>query len=278
MSAPKLWGVYGQPFVDLSPYLDVRALEALDAEITAGLARVETSYTGGTLKHMGVAAPWVRDDGYRDAMHAIEAMSPDEFRVFIELGDYEDPPEFDTSLEARSKYAFGDETDYPFSRAQMRLLAYRHSVYFPWKVCYHLLENDRWEDKHSGDGKDYLDEAREYFPATIDFIERLPFTEIGRCVLFGLEPNDHATLHRDTEPGKSLGVAQCITLAPRPGKRFYLQNAPEDPRTVVSAPAYWFNDMDYHGVLADPYFRYSIRIDGAFEPAFARELQRRGRR
>ena len=26
MSAPKLWGIYGQPFVDLSPYLDVRAL------------------------------------------------------------------------------------------------------------------------------------------------------------------------------------------------------------------------------------------------------------
>ena len=30
MSAPKLWGIYGQPFVDLSPYLDVRALDFPD--------------------------------------------------------------------------------------------------------------------------------------------------------------------------------------------------------------------------------------------------------
>ena len=136
MSAPKLWGVYGQPFLDLSSYVDLRALGALDAELTAGLARVETGYTGGTLKWMGVAAPWVLDDGYRDAMHAVLAMSPDEFREFLSLGDYEDPPEFDHSLEKRAAYSFGDETDRPFSRAQERLLAYRHGVYFPWKVCY----------------------------------------------------------------------------------------------------------------------------------------------
>jgi Rieske 2Fe-2S family protein len=33
--------------------------------------------------------------------------------------------------------------------------------------------------------------------------------------------------------------------------------------------------MDYHGVLPDPYFRYSIRIDGVFDPTFLRELEDR---
>ena len=153
----------------------------------------------------------------------------------------------------------------------------RHGAYFPWKCCYHLLANERWEDKHSGDGKGFTDEVLEHFPHTVEFIRTLPFTEIGRAVIFGLEANDHAPLHRDTEPGQALGVAQSINFAPRPGKRFYLQNAPEDPRTVVSAPAYWFNDMDYHGVLADPFFRYSLRVDGVFDPAFVRELERRVR-
>ena len=37
---------------------------------------------------------------------------------------------------------------------------------------------------------------------------------------------------------------------------------------VVDTRAYWFNDMDYHGVLADPFFRYSIRVDGVFAPGF----------
>ena len=100
----------------------------------------------------------------------------------------------------------------------------RHHVYFPWKVCYHLLENDRWEDKHSGAGKGFGDEAREVFPETVRYLEALPFTEIGRAVIFGLEPNDHAPLHRDTEPGQALAIAQSISLCPRGDKRFFLQN------------------------------------------------------
>jgi Rieske 2Fe-2S family protein len=42
----------------------------------------------------------------------------------------------------------------------------------------------------------------------------------------------------------------------------------------VDSPLYWFSDMDWHGVEADPFFRYSIRIDGVFEPAFVKELRR----
>src|SRR6185295_9667848 len=92
-------------------------------------------------------------------------------------------------------------------------------------------------------------------------------------VIFGLEPNDHAPLHRDTEPGSALAVAQSISLCPRGDKRFYLQNDAADEPLVLGTRAYWFNDMDYHGVLADPFFRYSIRVDGVFEPGFVESLQ-----
>ena len=60
-------------------------------------------------------------------------------------------------------------------------------------------------------------------------------------------------------------------------RRASAQNAPDAEPLVVDRPAYWFNDMDYHGVLADPFFRYSIRVDGVFEPAFARAIERRMR-
>ena len=43
---------------------------------------------------------------------------------------------------------------------------------------------------------------------------------------------------------------------------------------AVTTPLYWFNDMDWHGVEPDPFFRYSIRIDGVFDPRFVRDLQR----
>jgi hypothetical protein len=264
-----LWGIFGRPYLDLGEVLDLSALEAIDAEISRGLAQVEPRYTGGTLKWMGVVAPWAMEDGYRDAMDVIESLPDDELAVFLSLAD--DPSAL--RVEDRARYRFGDETDHPFTRAQERWLAYRHGAYFPWKVCYHLLENERWEDKHSGDGKTFGDEAREVFPETVRYLEALPFTEIGRAVIFGLEPNDHAPLHRDSEPGRALQVAQSISLCPRRDKRFYLQNHADDPPLVVSAGAYWFNDMDYHGVLADPYFRYSVRVDGTFRPGFAEELR-----
>ena len=264
------WGIFGEAFLDLSGVIDTSCFPALDRELTLGLARVETEGTGATLKWMGVVAPWARDDGCRDAMEAVRAMTDEEFADFVGLGD--DPAEVDRAA------AFGDETDRTFTRAQQRLLTTRHGVYFPWKSCYHLLANDRWEDKHSGAGKAFSAEARAVFPQTVAFVESLPFTEIGRCVLFGVEAHDHAPLHRDTEPGAALAVAQSINFAPRPGKRFYLQNSPDAEPLVVDRPIYWFNDMDYHGVLADPFFRYSLRVDGVFAPAFVRDLQRRARR
>jgi Rieske 2Fe-2S family protein len=266
-----LWGIFGRPYLDLGGVIDLSALAALDGEIAMGLAEVELRYTGGTLKWMGVVAPWAMEDGFRDAMQVIESLPEEELRVFFSLA--EDPSVF--HLEDREGYRFGDETDHPFSRAQERWLAYRHGVYFPWKACYHLLENERWEDKHSGRGKSFGAEAREAFPETVRFLEALPFSEIGRAVIFGLEPNDHAPPHRDSEPGTALQVAQSISLCPRADKRFYLQNDERDPPLVVEARAYWFNDMDYHGVLPDPYFRYSVRVDGTFRPGFVEMLQDR---
>lgn len=273
----RIHGIFLQPYVDLGHLVSDEALRSVDREISVGLAQVESSYTGASLKWMGVVAPWCMEDGYRDLMDAIESMSPEDYADFIALSD--EPQKYD--LDRREGVVFGDETENPLTKAQMRLLAYRHEVYFPWKVCYHLLENDKWEDKHAGKGKTFGEEALEVFPKTIALIRSLPFREMGRVVIFGIEPNDHAPLHRDTEPGKSLSVAQCISIDPRGNKQFYLQNDPDDEPLLVDARVYWFNDMDYHGVLAAPYFRYSIRVDGVFEPAFLRDVEakmRRGRR
>lgn len=267
----RLAGIWGKPYIDLEPFFDVSCFPALDRELTRGLCEVESSYTGGTLKWMGVVAPWQVDDGYLDAMHAIERMTFEEWDDFVSLAD--EPTSFNRA-EWRS-YRFGDETDHPFTRAQLALLEMRHGVYFPWKVCYHLLENDTWEDKHSGEGKEFSEEARAVFPQTIAFIESLPFTEIGRAVLFGLHANDHAPYHRDTEPGRAESVAQSISFSPRGNKRLGLRTGPDGAPTVVASRMYWFNDMDWHGVEPDPYFRYSVRVDGVFDPAFVRDVQRR---
>ena len=144
------------------------------------------------------------------------------------------------------------------------------------EACYHLLENDRWDDKHSGEGKDFSEEARRVFPRTVAFIEAPPVhRESAARVIFGVEANDHAPLHRDTEPGSALTVAQSISFcSARRTSASYLADAEGgQPHASSTRAVYWFNDMDYHGVLADPFFRYSVRVDGVFTPAFERSLR-----
>lgn len=266
----RLCGIFGHAYADLSELIDISDFAALDDEILAALPRLETSYTGGSLKWMGVTAPWVNADPYVDYMRVIENFTPAELAKFVSYGSA--PDGFDPAL----KYDFGDETDYPLSHEQMLYLKYRYGVYFPWKVCYHLLENERWEDKHSGDGKAFREDAHELLPRTVAFIESLPFTEIGRVVLFGIEANDHAPAHRDSEPGKALSVAQSISFSPIQSarkKRFYVCDPAAGNKTIIDAPIYWFNDMDYHGVEPDPFFRYSIRVDGVFENDFVARIR-----
>jgi hypothetical protein len=265
-----LHGIFGLPFVDLAPLFDTSPLAAIDAEICLGLAKVPTSYTGGSLKWMGVVAPEVEADPYADAMNVIADFSRDEFAAFVSLADA--PLDFD--LERYRDYRFGDETEHPLNKRQMLYLKYRYGVYFPWKVAYHLLHNVWWEDKNSGEGKDFHREACEVFPRTLEYIHHLPFREIGRAILFGLEANDHAPMHRDTVPGSKAEVEHSITICPRNNKRFVLSDPDRVTRLRVDTPLYWFNDMDWHGVEPDPFFRYSIRIDGVFHPAFLRDLKR----
>lgn len=269
-----LFGLFGRPYLDLEPFLATRLaaidLAVVDREVTRGLAVLPASYTGGSLKWMGVVAPWAMEDGYLDYGHAIDAMTEEQVHELVLLAD--DPASFD--MKRWREHRFGDETDHPLNLAQMRFLEFRYGVYFPWKACHHLLENDQWEDKHSGAGKKFDEATRGLFPETLRLIEALPFREIGRAVVFGLLANDHAPAHRDSEPGKSLSVAQSISIDPRGGKRFYLTDPEGGHKTRIDSRFYWFNDMDYHGVDPAPTFQYSIRVDGTFEPNFLPTVER----
>ena len=266
----RLNGIWGLPYVDLSPFVDTSDFGEIDEEIGYELSGMETTYTGGSLQSMGVAAPWVVGDEYRDLGHVIATLDDAALARLLRLAD----PPLEMSLSQARRCKFGDETDHPLSRRQMLYLEQRHGVYFPWKVMVDLLPNRRWEDKHSGEGKDFTDQAKRALPRLLRFIRRLPMTQVGRCTLFGLQPNDHATLHRDTEPEPGREACHCINFSPRGNKRFYLTDDEGGSYTEVAAKIFWFNDMDYHGVEAAPCFRYSIRVDGVFEPSFLERLRR----
>jgi hypothetical protein len=265
-----LRGIWGRPYVDLEPFLDLSRLEAIDDEITFGLAEVDVGYTGGSHKWMEIVPPSMEDEPYVDYGHVIAKMSRDEFARLVSLAD--DPDAYD--LDRQGSYEFGEERPFPLSHRQMLWLKYRYGVYFPWKVFYELIPTKGWDDKSTGAGKAFTEEAEQHFPALIELVKSLPFAEIGRCNIMGLEANDHGTVHHDRSHDEKVAADHFITLCPRGDKRLFLWDEVERRKVHVRSRAYWFNDGDYHGVEADPYFRYSVRIDGFFRPEFLQRLRR----
>ncbi len=267
-----VWGIGGHPFIDLERYLDLRRLDAIDDEVSLSLAelgsRVPLEYTGGSHKTMGIVPPSLMDEPYRDYGQVIRAMTRSQFEAFIALSDYAD----EIDVDRRHEYEFGEEREWPLSKRQMLYLKFKYGVYFPWQVFYEMVPCVDWEDKANGEGKDFTPEAKRCFPKLIAFVRSLPFKVIGRCNILGLEANHHGTVHLDGDP-EDPNADHFITICPRKDKRLFLWNEERREKTQVLSRAYWFNDHGYHGVEADPYFRYSIRVDGVFEEGFLRRLR-----
>ncbi|WP_437682212.1 hypothetical protein [Sorangium sp. So ce131] len=265
-------GIFARPYIDLEPYLDLAPLGEIHEEICLGLTQVPIDYTGGSHRAMGIMPPSRLGEALADYGEVIRGLSEAEFLTFQRLSD--DPSAIDPS--ARTALEFGEERDIPLSRRQMLWLKFRHGVYFPWKVYVELIPNRTWSEKSRSEGKDFTRLARSFFPKTIAYVKSLPFASIGRCNIMGLEANDHGTVHRDGE-GDQPEPDHFITLCPAGDKRLFLWDERARRKTVVAGRAYWFNDHDYHGVEAAPFFRYSLRVDGVFTPQFLEALRRDAR-
>ncbi len=261
-------GIFGKPYLRLEEHLDLSALPAVHEEICLALTKIPVDYTGGSHRSMGIVPPSLEGEPWVDYGEVIAAMTDAEFATFRELSD--DPRGIDPAR--RHELTFGEERDVPLSRRQMLWLEARFGVYFPWKVYVELMPNRWWGDKADPEGKVWSRTARAFFPKTIAFAESLPFVAVGRCNIMGLHANDFGTVHRDADPATEA-PAPFITIAPAGNKRLFLWD--EDTRTKhpVEGRAYWFNDGDYHGVDPDPFFRYSIRIDGDLRPELLEALQ-----
>jgi len=268
-----LRGVFGRPFVALDDLFDLSELPAIHDEICLALAQTPTSYTGGSHRSMGIMPEGCEGEALVDYQEVIRGLDEEGFATFRSLSDNPDA----VDPERRHDLQFGEERDVPLSMRQMLWLKMRHGVYFPWKVYAELIPNDRWEDKLEPAGKRFTRRAEALFPRTVAFAKRLPLTHVGRCNVMGLEANDHGTVHRDGDPAGA--PEPFLTICPDGDKRLYVFDPAANARIPVEGRVVWFNDHDYHGVLADPHFRYSIRVDGPFTPEFEERLRSRyGRR
>jgi hypothetical protein len=267
---PGLQGVFGRPFVAVDDLFDLGALDEIHDEICLALARMPTGYTGGSHRAMGIMPPGCEGEALVDYQEVIRGLDAEQFATFRGLAD--DPAAIDPAR--RAELEFGEEREVPLSMRQMLWLKMRHRVYFPWKVYAELIPSARWEDK-CDPGKRFTRQAEALLPRLLAFVRGLPLRHVGRCNIMGLEAHDHGTVHRDGVPGPGRPPDPFLTVCPRGDKRLYVMDAASGERILVEGRVVWFNDHDYHGVFADPFFRYSFRVDGPFTADFERTLQAR---
>mgnify|MGYP000154715877 CR=1 FL=1 len=262
-------GLFGRDYIDLGPYLATVDWSALHEEICLGLSQVPLDYTGGSHRSMQIMPPSREHEVVVDYGEVIRDLDAAAFETFRSLAD--DPGAIDVSR--RNEIEFGEERAVPLSRRQMAWLKVRFGVYFPWKGYLELIPSRSWGDKASSEGKQFTRVAQAFFSRTIAFVRSLPFTAIGRCNIMGVEAFDYGTVHRDGHPDEQVEPDHFISFCPAGNKALFLWDEPQRREIDVDAKAYWFNDFDYHGVRAAPFFRYSVRVDGVFEPSFLARIK-----
>lgn len=260
-----LKGLFGRPYLDLSPHLDLSALPEIHEELCLGLAEIDPLYTGGSHRTLGIVPPSRLEDERRRAVdygEILAGLSGEDRARFLSLGDDDvvDPTDV------------GEEKGRGLTRAQQRWLEYRHGVYFPWQVFHQLIETEYWDEK--AQPRDFTREARVRFPETVAFIRGLPFVHVGRANVMGLKARHEGTVHRDGDPAKQRDADHFITVSPGGPKELFLWDEETRTKTPVIGRAVWFNDHDHHGVDPSDRFQYSLRVDGVFRDDFLARITR----
>lgn len=116
-------------------------------------------------------------------------------------------------------------------------------------------------------------EAAKLFPNVIDYINRLPFKTVGRVLFFTTYPNAGVVTHRDSivAEHKDHNINLFFASGGRPS---FVWDEKTKQKTYLdkNASSYFFNNRDYHGVDAEPVFRYTLRVDGTFTDELCDQL------
>lgn len=106
-----------------------------------------------------------------------------------------------------------------------------------------------------------------HFPLLVDLIEKMPFSEIGRVIIFMTEANNQTVPHFDGKLQHDRPNDDFLWFTTAQGrKNIFVMDGETKEKTYSNTNRrfVWFNEMDFHGTDPVPEFSFSIRIDGKF--------------
>jgi len=139
-----------------------------------------------------------------------------------------------------------------------------------WTLC--IRDNKRVEMTgvmNKSVGADcYWTEVSKFFPTLVQFIETLPFEQIGRVIFFITESNNQTVPHYDYygDPKDKTHDDFIWFTTKSNSKSVYVMDGGTNEKFYADPDKkfVWFNEMDFHGTDPVPHFSFSIRIDGVF--------------
>ena len=239
-------GIGGQPYLDLTPHLDLRPLVALNDEIAFGLAMADPPRTEtGKLRWEGET----RTD--------VATMTEELWATGT--------PQQKQKLQKLVAAARG-----AFDKAYL----YTQLVHGGYTGSYSLIlrrNTKGYHFKNDETGSYSVPECR-LFPGLMAYIETLPFASIGSIAIYMTENDCVVPIHRDFAKAQSERANEFIWFSPQLKKRFFIFDEANREKYYVKSRAILFNELDFHGVDALPETTVSIRVDGRFTPEFRRRI------
>lgn len=236
-------GVYAKTYIDLDGYIDLEEFHSLYDEMIMGISKSHID--------KGVVSCGVHPKEKELELCTV-LQNPNEY---LSAKDIENLDKLD-NLHQRAWY-----------------VSLRLPVYHPYFLVFIRRERDFWK-KHLRDNCEWTQQAK-LFPQTLEFIEKLPFDEIGR-ILFFITSSQHRTLiHYDAgnpEARRAHPNTEFIYFRPGLEKKLFIYDEDKDEKHYVKSCASYWNDLDWHGVDQNVKTTFSMRVDGVFQDKFRKEI------
>lgn len=177
------------------------------------------------------------------------------------------PPKFagDLPLEEDALFNFDGDLEIVKNMTQQerrKYMIFKRKCIAPWFFVLDLKPNV-FKTKHLD--KFPWEPIMEMMPYTKSCIEKLPFKEIGRVVIYGSWADSKVVCHRDYPPRDT--ISHHINFHPGGNRPVYVYDSMNDKKIYLPDDyrLYAYNVTDYHGVDPVPYFSYTVRVDGTYD-------------
>lgn len=246
---PKGAGKNNKLIVNMDPYIDHSMDDDLFSECSRGLALCENDYKIGMI--FGDIPP--------EEEERLKCKSWT--RIIKDFEKYDPTGTHSKNIEELLKI-----------KNEVKLV-YRY-IYFamngvmPWFFALYLKTNSFF--KKTGGGE--FTEAAKHFPLLIEYVNALPFKQVGRILLFTTYPGSGVAIHRDAHVAEHKDHNINLFFGPSRPSFIWDEVKKEKHYLDSDARSYFFNNRDYHGVDVESSFRFTVRIDGTFTDELCEKL------